>query len=50
MLRSIDGVVQGTDQLVIVLRHGAGGDLEAAIEAALATLVRDGFLELTFTE
>ena len=35
---SIDGVVPGTDQLVFVLRHGAGGDLEAATEAVLAAL------------
>lgn len=50
VLRSVDGVVAGTDQLVIVLRSGAGSDLKAAIDVALADLVRDGFLERTFTE
>jgi ABC-type amino acid transport substrate-binding protein len=49
-LRRVDGVVDVTDQLVIVLRSGAGSDLKAAIDVALADLVRDGFLERTFTE
>jgi ABC-type amino acid transport substrate-binding protein len=49
-LRRVDGVVDVTDQLVIVLRSGAGSDLKAAIDVALAELVRDGLIERTAPE